>query len=154
MYVSLPGRGTAGFGLFRMVLQSTQTIFNLYLECFKSFTSYLHFLLIKQITKQLQPAFGLNVLILSGYRGYLVFCQNAPFRRLAKKVHLTDPSNISPSRMSETNKRANCIFCCSTFWFHIFPGNFKLGQIEFVLLEMINNRFKIDSINDNFKIRG
>ena len=53
MYVSLPGRGTAGFGLVRMVLQSTQTIFNLYLECFKSFTSYLHFLLIKQITKQL-----------------------------------------------------------------------------------------------------
>ena len=44
---------TAGLGLVQMVLQSTQTIFNLYFECFKSFTSCLHFLLIKQITKQL-----------------------------------------------------------------------------------------------------
>ena len=36
-------------------------------------------------------------------------------RRGWKKRHLTIPGNISPTRMSKTNQRTNCIFCCSTF---------------------------------------
>ena len=35
----------------------------------------------------------------------LNFYQNASIRQFAKKVHLTDPGNNSPTRMSKTNKR-------------------------------------------------
>ena len=43
--------------------EDTQTVFNLYFECFKSFTSCLHFLLIKQITKQLQQIRKFSILM-------------------------------------------------------------------------------------------
>ena len=46
-----------------LVYQDTQTVFNLYFECFKSFTSCLHFLLIKQITKQLQQIRKFSILM-------------------------------------------------------------------------------------------
>ena len=51
-----------------LVYQDTQTVFNLYFECFKSFTSCLHFLLIKQITKQLQQIRKFSILMFGSIR--------------------------------------------------------------------------------------
>ena len=50
-----------------LVYQDTQTVFNLYFECFKSFTSCLHFLLIKQITKQLQQIRKFSILMVGSW---------------------------------------------------------------------------------------
>ena len=59
-----------------LVYQDTQTVFNLYFECFKSFTSCLHFLLIKQITKELQQIRKFSILMVGTsesryYKSYL-----------------------------------------------------------------------------------